>query len=763
METSQSTISSTVYGFPRIGNMRQLKKATESYWAGKSSAEALMEVGSAMRTDAWTTMRAAGIEEIPSNTFSFYDHMLDMVQLLDAIPARHRHIQGDAIDRFFAMARGNDEVAPLEMTKWFDTNYHYLVPELSPETNFRIASEKPFEEFAEAELLGIKSRPVLVGPITFLTLAKPADEAPADFDPISLLQSLLPVYGEILIRLGDQGADWVQFDEPALIKDQPQAVLEAASIAYDYLGAVKGRPKLMVATYFGSLDAALPMLASSPIDGIGVDLTPRGGNNFEALLATPGLASKRLYAGVVDGRNIWLNEMDKSIETLATLTGISDGLVVSSSSSLLHVPYTVDAEAKLDPEVKGWLAFAVQKLDEVVNLAKGMRDGSDAISDDLETNRAALASRANSAHTTNAKVQSRVAGITSDHHTRTTPIAKRAEAQKAKLNLPQLPTTTIGSFPQTAEIRKARRDFTKGEISQSQYDDFIKAEIKHVVDMQEELDIDVLVHGEAERNDMVQYFAEQLQGFFATESGWVQSYGSRYVRPPVIAGDVARPAAMTVEWSKYAQSLTQRPMKGMLTGPVTMLCWAFVRNDQPWADTARQVALALRDEVSDLEAAGITVIQVDEPALREGLPLRATQQAAYLDWATEAFRLSTSGVQSDTQIHTHMCYAEFGEILDAVAALDADVISLEAARSRMEITNELADGNYPGAVGPGVYDIHSPRVPTAEEMTELLQQATKAINASQLWVNPDCGLKTRGEPEVRTALANMVQAAKAVR
>jgi 5-methyltetrahydropteroyltriglutamate--homocysteine methyltransferase len=762
-ETSTGTISSTVYGYPRIGDMRQLKRATESYWGGKSSAEELMAVGAAMRADAWSSMRAAGIEEIPSNTFSFYDHMLDMVQLLDAIPARHRHLTGSQIDRYFAMARGNDEVSPLEMTKWFDTNYHYLVPELGPDTDFRIADEKPFEEFAEAQLQGINTRPVLIGPITFLALSKPANDAPANFDPLSLLQNLLPVYGEIISRLGEQGAEWVQLDEPILVKDQPQSVFEATSIAYDYLTAIEHRPKILVATYFGPLDSALPLLANTPVDGIGIDLTERGGDNLAELIKTPGIEDKRVVAGVVDGRNIWANPMDESLETLASILGKTRGLVVGSSCSLLHVPYDVNAENNLDAEVKGWLSFAVQKLDEVANLTTGLRKGTEAISDALDTNRKAFESRRNSRHTTNAEVRSRVQSITLDHHQRATGIGERARLQRERFGLPDFPTTTIGSFPQTAELRKARRDLGKGVIDQAEYETRIKAEIQHVVSMQEDLGIDVLVHGEPERNDMVQYFAEQLNGFFATENGWVQSYGTRYVRPPIIAGDVTRPAPMTVEWSKYAQSLTQSPMKGMLTGPVTMLCWSFVRNDQPWAVTARQVALALRDEVNDLEATGITVIQVDEPALREGLPLRSAQQTDYLDWATEAFRLTTSGVVDTTQIHTHMCYAEFGEILDSVAALDADVISLEATRSRMAITTELAEAKYPGAVGPGVYDIHSPRVPTTEEMTELLQQAAKAIPVQQLWVNPDCGLKTRGETEVRQALANMVAAAKAVR
>jgi len=763
MQSSDRKASSTVYGYPRIGANRELKRASEGFWRNEITADALQAECSALRVQAWNTMRDSGIDEIPSNTFSLYDHMLDMIELVDAVPARHREPDSDALSRYFAMARGTDEAPPLEMTKWFDTNYHYLVPEIDGSTTFSLRGTKPFDEFAEALTIGIRTRPVLVGPITFLLLSKPTDEAAMGFAPLSRLDDLLGVYEEILSRLASQGAEWVQLDEPILVTDQSEEVLDAVRVAYQRLASNTGRPKILVATYFGPLEDALPVLASSPVEGIGLDLTPRGGGNLELLGRTNGLEGKRIVAGVVDGRNVWINDLTASLKLLATIQELSDDVVVAPSCSLLHVPIDKSRENILDREVMNWLSFANQKLAEITTLTRGLVSGTESVRDALASNANALEARASSARTTNSQVRARAGAITSSDHRRVTPIAQRAQLQGDKRTLPALPTTTIGSFPQTLELRKARRDLAKGQLSAEDYEGRIRQEIAHVVELQESIGLDVLVHGEAERNDMVQYFAEQLEGYVATDQGWVQSYGSRYVRPPIIAGDLSRPNPMTVAWSTYAQSLTTKPMKGMLTGPVTMMCWSFVRDDQPWSETARQMALALRDEVNGLEAAGIGVIQVDEPALREGLPLRKAGHLRYLEWATEAFRLTTSGVSDTTQIHTHMCYAEFGEIIDAVAALDADVISLEAARSRMAITEELAGQNYPGAVGPGVYDIHAPRIPTTEEMLDLLLHAGKVISVERLWVNPDCGLKTRQEAEVVAALTNMVNAASEAR
>jgi 5-methyltetrahydropteroyltriglutamate--homocysteine methyltransferase len=757
-----ASATSTVHGYPRIGRDRELKKVTEAYWKGEVTAEKLHATARTLREQAWRTLQHAGITEIPSNTFSFYDHVLDTIELVDAIPERHRNAVDNPLDRYFAMARGTDDVQPLEMTKWLDTNYHYLVPELDEKTTFALNSEKPFDEFTEAQALDITTRPVLVGPITFLLLSKPSDDALPGFDPLSKLDDLLPVYEQVLTRLGSLGAEWVQFDEPILVKDQPQQVMDAVTKTYEHLATAEQRPKILVSTYFGPLSESLPVLLSTPIDGVGVDITARGGDNFDALM-TADLGAKRLFVGIVDGRNIWINDLADSLARLAQLATAAQELVVSSSCSLLHVPIDVELDKNIDDDVTPWLAFADQKLQEIATLTKGLREGASAIAQELATNETALQARRTSERTNVQAVRIRADTVTAAHHRRATAIDDRLQRQHDALALPLLPTTTIGSFPQTSDIRKARRDFAKNSIDATAYETRMEAEIKHVVEMQEALGVDVLVHGEAERNDMVQYFAEQLDGYLTTNNGWVQSYGTRYVRPPIIAGDLSRPKPMTVRWATYAQSLTNKPMKGMLTGPVTMLCWSFVRDDQPWSQTARQMALALRDEVQDLESAGIRIIQVDEPALREGLPLRKVSHSAYLDWATEAFRLTTSGVKDETQIHTHMCYAEFGEIIDAVAALDADVISLEAARSRMAITEELAGKQYPGAVGPGVWDIHSPRVPSTDEMADLLQRAAKVIDARRLWVNPDCGLKTRGEEETKTSLGNLVDAARKTR
>ncbi|MFB6887995.1 5-methyltetrahydropteroyltriglutamate--homocysteine S-methyltransferase [Kitasatospora sp. NPDC056327] len=754
----------TVHGYPRQGRGRELKKAIEGYWRGTVTADALLAAASGLRRENWTRLTAAGIREVPTGDFSLYDHVLDASVAVGAIPDRHRAaVEADPLDGYFAMARGTQDVAPLEMTKWFDTNYHYLVPELGPDTVFAANPAKAVGELREARALGHDARPVLVGPVTYLLLAKPAPGVAAGFQPITLLDRLLPVYAQLLADLRAAGAHWVQLDEPALVQDRTPAELNAAARAYRDLGALTDRPKLLVASYFDRLGEALPVLAKAPVDGLALDFTGPAAANLDDLAAVGGLPGKRLVAGVVDGRNVWINDLERSLATLATLLGLADRVDVAPSCSLLHVPLDAGLEREVDPQIARWLAFAKQKTEEVALLARGLREGTGAITADLAANRADLASRAASPITRDPAVRARAAAVTPDDARRARAYPERAVAQRARLGLPLLPTTTIGSFPQTTELRVARADLAAGRIDAAAYRERMEAEVREVVAHQEKAGLDVLVHGEPERNDMVQYFAEQLTGYLATRHGWVQSYGTRYVRPPVLAGDISRPHPMTVDWFRYAQGLTDRPVKGMLTGPVTMLAWSFVRDDQPLADTACQVALALRDEVTDLEAAGAAVVQVDEPALRETLPLRAADRPAYLEWATEAFRLATSGVRADTQVHTHMCYAEFGAIMTAIDELDADVISLEAARSHMEVAGELAAAGYPREVGPGVWDIHSPRVPGTEEVVELLRTGLAAIPAERLWVNPDCGLKTRGRPETRASLENLVAAARLLR
>ncbi|ESQ00734.1 5-methyltetrahydropteroyltriglutamate-- homocysteine S-methyltransferase [Streptomyces sp. GBA 94-10 4N24] len=755
---------STVYGYPRQGQHRELKKAVEGYWKGRVGADALKETAAGLRRANWAQLAEAGVDEVPTGDFSYYDHVLDTSVMVGAVPPRHRAaVDADPLEGYFAMARGNQDAAPLEMTKWFDTNYHYLVPELGPDTVFTADSGKQVAELAEALALGHTARPVLVGPVTYLLLAKPAPGVAEEFEPLTLLDRLLPVYAEVLGDLRAAGAEWVQLDEPALVQDRTPAELNAAARAYRDLGALTGRPKLLVASYFDRLGEALPVLAKAPVEGLALDFTEAAAANLDDLAAVGGLPGKRLVAGVVNGRNIWINDHEKSLATLATLLGLAGRVDVAASCSLLHVPLDTAPEHDLDPRILRWLAFARQKTAEIVTLAKGLAQGTGAVAAEIAANRAALASRANSSLTRDPAVRARTAAVTEADARRPQPYPERAVAQRERLRLPLLPTTTIGSFPQTGEVRAARAGLRAGRIDAAGYEERIAAEIAEVIAFQEKAGIDVLVHGEAERNDMVQYFAEQLTGYLATQHGWVQSYGTRYVRPPVLAGDVSRPAPMTVGWTTYAQSLTERPVKGMLTGPVTMLAWSFVRDDQPLGESAAQVALALRDEVADLEAAGTAVIQVDEPALRETLPLRAADRPAYLAWATRAFRLTTGGVAPATQIHTHMCYAEFGDIVQAIDDLDADVISLEAARSHMEVAHELAAHGYPREAGPGVYDIHSPRVPGAEEAAALLREGLAAIPAERLWVNPDCGLKTRGWPETCASLENLVAAARTVR
>ncbi|MGW3310831.1 5-methyltetrahydropteroyltriglutamate--homocysteine S-methyltransferase [Streptomyces sp. NPDC001073] len=763
-KSAAAAARSTVYGYPRQGRGRELKKAIEGYWKGRVDADALRTTAAELRRTNWQHLTEAGIHEVPTGDFSYYDHVLDTSVMVGAIPARHRAaVELDALDGYFAMARGTQDVAPLEMTKWFDTNYHYLVPELGPATVFTADSTKQVSELKEALALGLSARPVLVGPITYLLLAKPAPGVAADFEPLTLLDRLLPVYAEVLADLRAAGAEWVQLDEPALVQDRTPAELNAAMRAYRDLGGLTDRPQILVASYFDRLGEALHVLAKAPVEGLALDFTGAAAANLDDLAAAGGLPGKRLVAGVVNGRNVWVNDLTKSLATLGTLLGLAERVDVAASCSLLHVPLDAAAERDIEPQILRWLAFARQKTAEIVTLAKGLAQGTDTIAAELAANRADLASRAGSALTSDPAVRARAAAVTDADARRSRPYDERTAAQRAHLGLPPLPTTTIGSFPQTAELRAARADLRARRIDRAGYEERIRAEIQEVISFQEKTGLDVLVHGEPERNDMVQYFAEQLTGYLATQHGWVQSYGTRYVRPPILAGDISRPEPMTVRWTTYAQSLTGRPVKGMLTGPVTMLAWSFVRDDQPLGDTARQVALALRDEVNDLEAAGTSVIQVDEPALRETLPLRAADREAYLAWATEAFRLTTAGVRPETQVHTHMCYAEFGDIVQAIDDLDADVISLEAARSHMQVARELAGHGYPREAGPGVYDIHSPRVPSADEAAALLRKGLEAIPAERLWVNPDCGLKTRGWPETRASLENLVAAARTVR
>ncbi|MEU0478302.1 5-methyltetrahydropteroyltriglutamate--homocysteine S-methyltransferase [Streptosporangium sp. NPDC006013] len=745
-------MQTTILGYPRIGTHRELKFATEDYWAGRSDATALAKTAEVLRQEVWTGLRDAGLDTIPSNTFSLYDQVLDTSVMVDAVPGRYRHLTG--LDRYFAMARGVQDVPALEMTKWFDTNYHYIVPEVGPDTRFRLADgarSKPLVEYAEARALGVETRPVLVGPLTYLLLAKASPGAPAGFRPLGLLDELVEVYADLLERLAGAGARWVQLDEPALVADRNAEEIAALARVYERLGELPNRPRILVATYFGTVDAdALRMLAATRVEAVGLDFVA-GPGNLGVLASVGGLPRKTVVAGVVDGRNVWRTDVQRAKATCAVLLGLADQVEVSTSCSLLHVPLDLDAETALDPAVRGRLAFARQKVAEVVALGRASRSGAPGPLPATEVETATVD------HRVRARLDMLGDGVRRGDR------AARFAAQRAALRLPDLATTTIGSFPQTPEIRKARAAHKAGQLTHAAYQQAMREEVERVIALQEELGLDVLVHGEPERNDMVQYFAERLDGYAATDHGWVQSYGSRCVRPPILHSDVFRPEPMTIGWATYAQSLTDRPVKGMLTGPVTMLAWSFVRDDQPLADTARQVALALRDEIHDLEAAGIRIIQVDEPALRELLPLRGDEHAAYLAWAVGAFRLATCGVADSTQIHTHMCYSEFGEIIGAIGDLDADVTSVEAARSDMELVADLRDAGYQSGIGPGVYDIHSPRVPSSEEIEQNLRRALQAVDPTRLWVNPDCGLKTRGYPETSASLRNMVTAARALR
>ncbi|KAI7992287.1 5-methyltetrahydropteroyltriglutamate--homocysteine methyltransferase [Camellia lanceoleosa] len=758
-------MASHIVGYPRMGPKRELKFALESFWDKKSSAEDLKKVAADLRSSIWKQMASAGIKYIPSNTFSYYDQMLDTTAMLGAVPPRYGWTGGEiGFDTYFSMARGNASVPAMEMTKWFDTNYHFIVPELGPEIKFSYASHKAIDEYKEAKALGVDTVPVLVGPVSYLLLSKPAKGVEKSFSLLSLLDKILPIYKEVVAELKAAGASWIQFDEPTLVKDLESHQLQAFTAAYSGLESALSGLNVIVETYFADVPAeAFKILTSLKcVTGFGFDLV-RGAQTLD--LITSGFPSgKYLFAGVVDGRNIWANDLAASLSLLQTLEGIvgKDKLVVSTSCSLLHTAVDLVNETKFDKELKSWLAFAAQKVIEVNSLAKALAGHKDEAF--FSENAAAQASRKSSPRVTNEAVQKAAAALRGSDHRRATNVSARLDAQQKKLNLPILPTTTIGSFPQTIELRRVRREYKAKKISEEEYVKAIKEEINKVVKLQEELDIDVLVHGEPERNDMVEYFGEQLSGFAFSANGWVQSYGSRCVKPPIIFGDVSRPKAMTVFWSSMAQSMTARPMKGMLTGPVTILNWSFVRNDQPRFETCYQIALAIKDEVEDLEKAGINVIQIDEAALREGLPLRKSEQAFYLDWAVHSFRITNCGVTDTTQIHTHMCYSNFNDIIHSIIDMDADVITIENSRSDEKLLSVFREGvKYGAGIGPGVYDIHSPRIPSTEEIADRINKMLQVLETNILWVNPDCGLKTRKYHEVKPALLNMVAAAKQIR
>ena len=767
--TSTSFPTGTIAGYPRIGAHRELKKLLESYWKGAIDRDAFDSGAAELRASNRRHLVELGLgksdSSIPSDS-SYYDHMADTTLMLGAIPHRfesRRATDGSLdLDAYFAIARGDADNAPLEMTKWFDTNYHFLVPEIGPQTPISLSSRRAVELFVEAKEDGFLTRPVLVGPVTYLALSKASDAAPDGFDPLSRLEDVVQVYAEILGLLAEAGAEWVQLDESAVVSENLGIDVDKihAALRHAYISLTRvSTPQLFVQTSYGTIpNDALNVLASLGIDAIGFDLVK--GSMPEASVS---LANTTLVGGVIDGHNIWRGDLGTAFEKLETLKGLgAKSVAASTSTSLFHVPHTLRGEEHLDAELRSWLAFADEKVAQVVTLAKGLASGRDGIHAEIEAANVALAARASAEGVRVESVRQRTAALSpadfsrGDSH-------ERHDVQAKRFNLPPLPTTTIGSFPQTNEIRVARSKFAKGDLTAAQYEDEMKAEIERVVRLQEDLDIDVIVHGEPERNDMVQYFAEQMNGFDVTVNGWVQSYGSRCTRPSILWGDVSRRGEMTVAWSAFTQSLTSRPVKGMLTGPVTIMAWSFVRDDVPLSETANQIGLALRDEVSDLEAAGIGIIQVDEPALRELLPLKQRDHAEYLEWSVGSFRLATSGVKQETQIHTHLCYSEFGQVIDAIDGLAADVTSIEAARSRMDVVDDIARSGFDRGVGPGVWDIHSPRVPSADEQTALIHRALEGVHTDLLWVNPDCGLKTRGYAETVQSLKNLVEATKRVR
>ncbi|VXB24670.1 MULTISPECIES: 5-methyltetrahydropteroyltriglutamate--homocysteine S-methyltransferase [Chryseobacterium] len=754
-------------GYPRIGSNRELKKACEQYWSGKIVLDELLEVGKTITQNNWKLQQEAGIDLIPCNDFSYYDQVLDMTLTVGAIPERYQEIafKRSEIDLYFAMARGFQkdglDITAMEMTKWFDTNYHYIVPEFQKDQEFKLFSNKIIKEFISAKQAGINAKPVIIGLLTYLLLGKEKEES---FDKLDLAQNLLPVYIQILKELENHGAEYIQFDEPFLALDLNEKTKETYQFIYTEIRKEFPKLKFIVATYFEGLKDNLMLATTLPIDVLHIDLVRCPEQLDEVLNLIPDTLS--LSLGIVDGRNIWKNNFSQSLSFIKKAVEKigSERIFIAPSCSLLHSPFDLDSEKNediLSPEIKQWLAFAKQKVYEIVNLKKLASENPDYNAlQALAENKKAIENRKTSTLIHNQDVKNRVDLTTEEDAQRNSPFTIRKETQQKVLQLPLFPTTTIGSFPQTKEVRNWRSKFKKGELNTEQYDTLLKQETERTIRWQEEIGIDVLVHGEFERNDMVEYFGEQLAGFAFTQNGWVQSYGSRCVKPPVIFGDVHRPSPMTVYWSEYAQSLTQKWVKGMLTGPVTILQWSFVRDDQPRSTTCKQIALAIRDEVNDLEKAGIRIIQIDEPAIREGLPLRRSDWQNYLKWAVEAFKISASGVEDATQIHTHMCYSEFNDIIQNIADMDADVITIECSRSQMELLNAFADFKYPNEIGPGIYDIHSPRVPSKEEMVELLKKAQSVIPAQQLWVNPDCGLKTRHWDETEKALIAMVEASR---
>lgn len=761
-------------GYPRIGSNRELKKACESYWSGKITLHELQSAGESIRKQNWKTQKDAGIDLIPSNDFSFYDQVLDMSLMVGAIPDRYHEVilkkGNNELDLYFAMARGYQQngldITAMEMTKWFDTNYHYIVPEFRKDQQFKLFSTKAIHEFQEAKNFGLSTKPVLIGPVSYLLLGK---EKEAGFERIDLIKNLLPVYLEILKKLDANHVEWVQFDEPYLSMDLTEKDKDALIYAYSEIKKAFPGLKIILANYFDCFGENLETALSLPVHTLHLDLV-RCPSQLNDILDSDKIGDqKHLSLGLVDGRNIWKNDFQNSLTFLRqTIDKIGAELIwVAPSCSLIHSPCDLDLESEeksLTVEIKQWLAFAKQKIEEVVVLKELLeKKPSSSALEAYDENRKAIESRKSSTLIHSPEVKNRVNAINSGDDHRKSPFSTRQTLQKEGLKLPLFPTTTIGSFPQTKEVRSWRARFKKGELSKEVYERLLEEETRESIEWQESIGMDVLVHGEFERNDMVEYFGEQLAGFAFTKNGWVQSYGSRCVKPPIIYGDVSRPKAMTVRWSSFAQSLTEKPVKGMLTGPVTILQWSFVRNDQPRSQTCTQIALAIRDEVLDLEKAGIKVIQIDEPAIREGLPLRKADWQAYLDWAVRAFRISASGVQDETQIHTHMCYSEFNDMIQSIAAMDADVITIECSRSQMELLDAFGEFNYPNEIGPGVYDIHSPRIPSRSEMVALMEKAKSVVPASRLWVNPDCGLKTRHWEETKKALIEMVEAAKALR
>ncbi len=756
-------VLATNLGYPRIGPKRELKKALESYWKGQTPFADVCNIAKELRLQNLKVQKEAGIDHIPSNDFAMYDQVLDMICTLGCIPDRYKSYGPIGPDLYFAMARGDQsegrDVHAMKMKKWFDTNYHYMVPEFSKDTEFKLDSGKILGEYKEAKDAGVQTRPVIIGPVTFLLLGKMDDGS----DQLALLDKIIPAYTQLVKELSDEGAEWIQIDEPALVLEQNDAVLDAYKKAYDAISSASDA-KLLISTYFDSIPAKnLACVTSLPVNGLHADFV-RGEAQVDAVInALPD--SFVLSAGVINGRNIWKANFEKALTILKKATAKlgNDRVWVAPSCSLLHSPYDLDLEnTRLDDELKGWMAFAKQKLSEIAVLAKACEDES-SVSAELTANKEAHERRATSSRIHNDDVKNRVKNATPDITKRKSPFSERKRIQSARLGLPSLPTTTIGSFPQTKEVREARAKNRRGDLSDADYKTFLQEKTKECIRYQEEIDLDVLVHGEFERNDMVEYFGEQLNGFAFTSNGWVQSYGSRCAKPPVIFGDVSWDGPMTVEWAKYSQSVTDRPMKGMLTGPITILQWSFYRDDQTREATAKQIAFAIRDEVEALEKAGIKVIQIDEAAFREGLPLQKAEWAEYLRWAVESFKLSSCVVADETQIHTHMCYSEFNDIIDSVGAMDADVTTIETSRSQMELLDAFATFKYPNDLGPGVYDIHSPRVPSVEEMTTLMRKAMERVPAAQLWVNPDCGLKTRGWPETKAALEAMVEVAKTLR